>query len=100
MLSEPRPPVLLLTGTNAAAWTMENVRAPFEASGYTCESLSYRYHDLPSGPERDSKLIGLSIADYVEDARQAIKKIGECPSSDTLSMNAGFPNLFAKPTQF
>lgn len=79
MQNEPKPPVLLLTGTNAAAWTMENVRASFEASGYDCESLTYRYHDLPSGPERDSKLIGLSIADYVEDARQAIQKIGEAP---------------------
>lgn len=74
-----KPPVLLLTGTNASAWTMERVRASFEASGYICHSLTYRYHDLPDGPERDSKLIGLSIADYVEDARQAIAEIGRAP---------------------
>ncbi len=79
MSDESRPPVLLLTGTNASEWTMQNVRASFEASGFTCHSLTYRYHDLPAGPERDSKLIGLSIADYVEDARQAIKDIGQAP---------------------
>lgn len=79
MPNQSMPPVLLLTGTNAAAWTMENVQAPFEASGYACHSLTYRYHDLPPGPERDGKLVELSIADYVDDARQAIKKIGEAP---------------------
>ena len=79
MTEKSRPPVLLLTGTNAAAWTMEAVRASFEASGYTCHSLTYRYHELPAGPERDEKLVGLSIADYVEDARQAIREIGEAP---------------------
>ncbi len=58
---------------------MANVQASFEASGYTCHSLTYRYHELPPGPERDSKLVGLSIADYVEDARRAIEGIGEAP---------------------
>ncbi|MGI9364303.1 MAG: alpha/beta hydrolase [Rhizobiaceae bacterium] len=79
MPNDAKPPVLLLTGTNAAAWTMENVRASFEMSGYSCHSLTYRYHDLPTGTERDNKLIGLSIADYVEDARKAIQEIGEAP---------------------
>ncbi len=79
MPKKARPPVLLLTGTNAAAWTMENVRASYEASGYACHSMTYRYHDLPTGPERDNKLVGLSIADYVDDARQFIKEIGEAP---------------------
>jgi len=51
----------------------------FEASGYVCHCLTYRYHDLPSGPERDAKLVGESIADFVDDARQAIKEIGENP---------------------
>ncbi|KZK75922.1 Alpha/beta hydrolase family protein [Pseudovibrio sp. Ad13] len=37
------------------------------------------HHDLPPGPERDDKLVGVSIADYVEDARQAIAEIGEAP---------------------
>jgi pimeloyl-ACP methyl ester carboxylesterase len=79
MSSNPSPPVLLLTGTNAAAWTMENVRTSFEASGYICHSLTYRFHDLPPGPERDAKLVGVSIADFVHDARQAIEEIGENP---------------------
>lgn len=79
MPNQSMPPVLLLTGTNAAAWTMENVRASFEASGYACHSVTYRYHDLPPGPERDAKLTGLSISDYVDDALQAIDKIGEAP---------------------
>lgn len=79
MPNQSMPPVLLLTGTNAAAWTMKNVQALFEASGYVCHNLTYRYHDLPPGPERDDKLIGVSIADYVDDARQAIEKIGEAP---------------------
>lgn len=79
MPNHPKPPVLLLTGTNAAAWTMENVRASFEASGFTCHSLTYRHHDLPPGPERDDKLKGVSISDYVDDARQAIAHIGEAP---------------------
>ena len=65
------PPVLLLTGTNAAAWTMADVRTSFEASGYVCHSLTYRHHDLPPGPERDAKLVGVSIADYMDDARQS-----------------------------
>ncbi|KZL12875.1 MULTISPECIES: alpha/beta hydrolase [unclassified Pseudovibrio] len=73
------PPVLLLTGTNAAAWVMDNVRMSFEAFGYVCHSLTYRHHDLPPGPERDAKLVGVSIADYVEDARQALAEIGEAP---------------------
>lgn len=79
MSKEPKPPVLLLTGTNAAAWTMANVQASFEAAGYTCHSLTYRHHDLPNGPERDRRLIGLSISDYVDDARQTITEIGESP---------------------
>ncbi|WNZ53735.1 alpha/beta hydrolase (plasmid) [Microbulbifer sp. MKSA007] len=79
MSNSSLPPVLLLTGTNAAAWSMENVRASLEAAGYACHSLTYRYHDLPPGPDRDAKLTGLSIADYVEDARQAIDEIGEPP---------------------
>ena len=79
MSNSSLPPVLLLTGTNAAAWSMENVRASLEAAGYACHSLTYRYHDLPPGPERDAKLTGLSIADYVEDARQAIEEIEEPP---------------------
>ncbi|QUS58727.1 alpha/beta hydrolase [Pseudovibrio brasiliensis] len=79
MSNSSLPPVLLLTGTNAAAWAMENVRTSLEAAGYVCHSLTYRYHDLPPGPERDAKLTGLSIADYVEDARQAIDEIGEPP---------------------
>ena len=79
MSDDAKPPVLLLTGTNAAEWTMERVRASFEAAGYPCHSLTYRYHDLPTGAERDSKLTGLSIADYVEDARRAIQEIGAAP---------------------
>ena len=79
MSSGSLPPVLLLTGTNAAAWTMANVRTSFEASGYVCHSLTYRHHDLPPGPERDAKLVGVSIADFVDDARQAIEEIGESP---------------------
>ena len=79
MSNSALPPVLLLTGTNAAAWTMDTVRQSFEAAGYVCHSLTYRHHDLPSGPERDAKLIGVSIADYVDDARQAIADIGEKP---------------------
>lgn len=79
MTDEPLPPVLLLTGTNAAAWTMAPVRQVFEQAGYSCHSLTYRHHDLPPGPDRDAKLIGLSIADYVEDARRAINEIGQTP---------------------
>lgn len=73
------PPVLLLTGTNAAPWTMDNVRAEFEAVGYTCHDFTYRFHDLPPGADRDSKLVGVSIADYVADARKAIAKMTERP---------------------
>lgn len=58
---------------------MERVRASFEAAGYACHSLTYRHHDLPAGPERDARLTGLSIADYVEDARRAIRDIGAAP---------------------
>lgn len=79
MPNSPLPSVLLLTGTNAAGWTMEPVRRSFEAAGYVCHSLTYRHHDLPPGPERDAKLVGVSIADYVDDARQAIKEIGAAP---------------------
>lgn len=73
------PPVLLLHGTNAGAWTMDNVRQSFAAAGYACHGLTYRYHELPPGPVRDSKLVGVSIADYVEDARQEIARIGKNP---------------------
>jgi len=58
---------------------MENVRMSFEASGYICHSLTYRHHDLPPGPERDARLVGVGIADFVDDARQAIEEIGENP---------------------
>ena len=73
------PPLLLLTGTNAASWTMDSVRQSFTAAGYDCHSLNYRYHDLPPGPDRDAKLVGVGIADFVDDARHAIEKIGEKP---------------------
>lgn len=75
----PQPPLLLIHGTNAAAWTMEPVRATFLKAGFTCTSLTYRHHDLPPGEDRNAKLQGLGIADYLDDARQAVAAMDEKP---------------------
>ena len=74
---------------------MEPVCAAFEAAGYPCHSLTYRYHDLPSGPDRDAKLVGVSIADFVEDARQEIERVGARPIVVGHSLGGVVAQLFA-----
>ncbi|MCV6585092.1 MAG: alpha/beta hydrolase [Marinibacterium sp.] len=90
-----RHPVLLLHGTNGAAWTMENAHRVFDEAGFTCHSLTYRAHDLPPGPDRDAQMIGLSIADYLDDARQAIDSDAPKPIVVGHSLGAVLAQLLA-----
>lgn len=60
-------PVILIHGTNAGPWTMENFADYFETQGYFCHSPAYRDHDQPPSEETTARLVNVSIADYVED---------------------------------
>jgi non-heme chloroperoxidase len=65
-------PVVLIHGTNAGPWTMANFRTHFETHGWQCHSPAYRHHDKPLSKESSTLLVGLSIADYVEDIAAAV----------------------------
>lgn len=89
------PPVLLLTGTNAAPWTMDSVRQSFEQSGFTCHPVTYRFHAMPPGLERDAKLIGVGIKDYLNDAREVLRDIGQPPVVVSHSLGGVIAQLLA-----
>jgi pimeloyl-ACP methyl ester carboxylesterase len=72
-------PVVLIHGTNAGPWTLANFRDYFEAQGWTCHSPAYRHHDRPPSDETAKLLVGLSIADYVDDIAEAIAPLEAPP---------------------
>ncbi len=59
--------VVLIHGTNAGPWTMQNFSDCFEDQGFTCHSPAYRHHDVPPSEDVSKRLVGLSIADYTAD---------------------------------
>ncbi|WP_298958195.1 alpha/beta hydrolase [uncultured Roseibium sp.] len=75
----PKPPIVLLHGTNAQPWTMETFKSYFENAGFECHTPSYRGHGLPEGDARNDALTGASIADYVEDIAHYIREMEQRP---------------------
>jgi len=72
-------PVVLIHGTNAGPWTMTNFKEHFEGLGWQCHSPAYRHHDRPPSEETSKLLVGLSIADYVDDIAAAIAPLKTPP---------------------
>lgn len=72
-------PVVLIHGTSAGPWTMANFRTHCETLGWECHSPAYRHHDKPPSEESSRLLVGLSIADYVEDVAEAVAKLDARP---------------------
>ncbi len=72
-------PIVLVHGTNAGPWTMENFRTYFNEKGFTCHAPAYRFHDFPPSPETTAKIKGASIADYVEDIAAFIDTLDTPP---------------------
>ena len=58
---------------------MEPLRTFFQDQGFVCHTPSYRFHDLPDGPERTKALTGVSIADYVEDIASFLATLDQRP---------------------
>ena len=74
-----KTPVVLLHGTNAGPWTMDNFSDYFTAQNFDCHAPAYRYHDHLKSEESAGHVAGLSITDYVEDIARYIETIGEQP---------------------
>jgi len=72
-------PVVLIHGTNAGPWTMANFKDHFEGLGWTCHSPAYRHHEGPPSQDTSALLVGVSIADYVEDMAAAVSKLDAPP---------------------
>ena len=72
-------PILFIHGTNAGPWTMANFLGHFEALGYRCLSPAYRHHDKPPSDETTARLVGTSIADYVDDVAAAVATLDRPP---------------------
>jgi non-heme chloroperoxidase len=72
-------PVVLIHGTNAGPWTMENFSAYFKARDFSCHSPAYRFHDDLRSEENAARVAGQSIADYVEDIACYIETLDEPP---------------------
>ena len=58
---------------------MANFRTHFETLGWKCHSPAYRHHDEPLSEESSKRLVGLSIADYVEDIAAAVARLDTQP---------------------
>jgi pimeloyl-ACP methyl ester carboxylesterase len=74
-----KPPIVLVHGTNAGPWTMENFSSHFSSLGYECHSPAYRHHDEPVSQAQTDALLGLSIADYVADIEQYVRTLDRIP---------------------
>jgi pimeloyl-ACP methyl ester carboxylesterase len=72
-------PIVFVHGTNAGPWTMANFSGHFEALGYRCLSPAYRHHDRPPSAETTARLVGTSIADYVDDIAAAVATLDRPP---------------------
>ncbi len=75
----PFPPVVFIHGTNAGPWTMRNFLDSFAAKGFACHAPAYRFHDQATSDAQTQALVGVSIADYVEDIAQSINALGQKP---------------------
>jgi non-heme chloroperoxidase len=71
-------PVVLIHGTNAGPWSMANFALCFEGKGWRCHSPAHRHHDRPAA-EQETALVGLGIADYVEDLAALVEALGTPP---------------------
>ena len=71
--------VVLIHGTNAGPWTVENFFRYFEQEGFHCHSPSYRFHEDSSHRASERRLIGISIADYVDDILGCVKTLDTLP---------------------
>ncbi|MCK9284161.1 MAG: lysophospholipase [Rhodocyclaceae bacterium] len=72
-----KPPLLFIHGAFCGAWCWDEHFLPFfAAAGYASHALSLSGHGHSAGHDH---LDSLSIADYVEDVRRAIKTLPEAP---------------------
>ncbi|MFA0810655.1 alpha/beta hydrolase [Microbulbifer epialgicus] len=71
--------IVLIHGTNAGSWTMENFHRYFVQKGFSCHSPVYRHHENPKSEAAHRLLIGTSIADYVEDIAKFVKHLNSKP---------------------
>ncbi|GAB2897691.1 alpha/beta hydrolase [Microbulbifer echini] len=72
-------PIVLIHGTNAGPWTMENFHRYFNQKGFHCHSPSYRYHENLKSQESQTLLKGVSIADYVADIVSFVQSLSRKP---------------------
>ena len=80
------PPLLFVHGAYCDAWCWEMYVLPwFAGEGYTAHALSLRGHGR--SPGRD-ELGSLHLADYVEDIRSVVARLGEAPILIGHSMGA------------
>lgn len=71
--------VVLIHGTNAGPWTMKNFSDYFGQEGFACHSPAYRDHDVAPSAEVSNRLVGLSIADYVDDIADFVTRLETKP---------------------
>ncbi|MEM7435288.1 MAG: alpha/beta hydrolase [Myxococcota bacterium] len=71
--------VVLIHGTNAGPWTMQRFAGYFEQAGFECHSPAYRDHGVSPSEEVSARLVGVSIADYVEDIASYVDSLGTKP---------------------
>ncbi|WP_445366263.1 alpha/beta hydrolase [Microbulbifer sp. ANSA001] len=72
-------PIVLIHGTNAGPWTLENFHNYFIQKGFNCHSPAYRYHETPKSEAAHRLLVGTSITDYVEDIAKFVIHLNRKP---------------------
>lgn len=72
-------PIVVIHGTNTGPWTMANLAAHVTAEGYTVRCPMYRYHDPSPSPADAQHLMGLGIADDVDDIAAAVAALDRKP---------------------
>ncbi len=73
------PPIVFIHGTNAGPWTLSNFSTHFADLGFECHSPAYRDHDPSPTIDDAARLVGTSIADYVDDIARAVAGLAEPP---------------------
>jgi non-heme chloroperoxidase len=76
---QKKPTLVMIHGMFVGPWCWNDFKAYFEQRGYTCRTLTLRYHDTPLGSPPDSGLGATSLFDYVADAEAEIKTLKEKP---------------------
>ena len=74
------PPLVLIHGTNAGPWTLQNFTDFFTEHGFDCHTPAYRHHPVTTAKTTESdKLTDVSIADYVEDVEKVVRELDKKP---------------------